>query len=179
MPRQLDASRRMRRGAARAVLSAAFLMPGTASAAPPACQRPEYRAFDFWVGSWEVLEHGRVVGTNTIERVLGGCALTETWRGAGGHEGRSLSFYDDARARWHQTWIDARGQPLVLEGTAAADGIQLQGVRPAATGTILHRVSWSRRSGGHVRQHWQTSPDGEHWTTVFDGTYVRVAGPNR
>ncbi|GAG23114.1 unnamed protein product, partial [marine sediment metagenome] len=45
-----------------------------------ACHTADHRAFDFWVGQWVVYDPaGNVVGNNTIELVLGGCALHESW----------------------------------------------------------------------------------------------------
>jgi hypothetical protein len=44
-----------------------------------------------------------MAGRNRIESILGGCALLETWQGAGGGHGRSLNAYDRGRRPWHQT----------------------------------------------------------------------------
>src|SRR5687768_615021 len=84
--------------------------------APAACRSSAYAQFDFWIGTWSVSIQGKPAGTNRIEKVLNGCALLETWRSTGNHRGHSLTFYDAARDRWHQTWIDVAGEPLYLEG---------------------------------------------------------------
>ena len=40
---------------------------------------PKRRAFDFWVGAWDVFNpQGEQVGTNVIEKDLNGCMLVET-----------------------------------------------------------------------------------------------------
>ena len=45
-----------------------------------------YRQFDFWIGDWEVFNpQDQRVGSNRIDKVLGGCALHESWRGGTGH----------------------------------------------------------------------------------------------
>src|SRR3990170_40736 len=45
------------------------------------CREPEHREFDFWLGTWDVLNaEGDVVGHNEIQRVARGCALLEDWR---------------------------------------------------------------------------------------------------
>lgn len=37
------------------------------------CTAPEHSQFDFWVGEWSVTDgEGKVVGTNTIEKILDG-----------------------------------------------------------------------------------------------------------
>jgi hypothetical protein len=54
--------------------------PLAAQQPSPPCSAPEYRQFDFWAGSWNVFNpSGQQVGTNTIERTLGGCVLHEQW----------------------------------------------------------------------------------------------------
>src|SRR5919108_895437 len=57
------------------------------------CSAPEYRQFDFWVGEWDVkTPKGTIAGTNRIERIEGGCALQENWRGTN-NTGRSINAY--------------------------------------------------------------------------------------
>lgn len=143
--------------------------------APPSptqgpCATPDHRAFDFWVGEWVVYDpQGNVVGNNTLELQLYGCALHESWQSAGGPtgNGHSYSFYDANSGNWHQTWIDASGTALYLEG--------------GWNGTAMvmtdgpNRVTWTPHDDGSVQQVWETSTDGgETWTTVFDGQYVKA-----
>ena len=68
---------------------------------PPACSAVESHQFDFWIGDWNVVDpHGKVVGHNRIESILGGCALAEHWDSASGIHGVSYNAYDtDARKR--------------------------------------------------------------------------------
>jgi hypothetical protein len=43
----------------------------------------EYRAFDFWIGEWNVRSAtGKVAGTNSIKREIGGCVLHERYETA-------------------------------------------------------------------------------------------------
>ncbi|MDH3459056.1 MAG: hypothetical protein OER90_19620, partial [Gemmatimonadota bacterium] len=47
------------------------------------CSAPEYRQFDFWLGTWNVeTKDGKTAGTNHITQILNGCALREEWTGA-------------------------------------------------------------------------------------------------
>jgi len=143
---------------------------------PEPCSRPAYHQFDFWKGAWTVTSpEGKTVGTNRIEAVLGGCGLQEHWTGAGGGAGTSLNVYDARRHVWHQTWIDANGGLLVLEGGLRDGSMILSGTSVSRSGkTVLNRITWTPRDAGHVRQHWEVSTDGgKHWKTVFDGLYTR------
>jgi len=154
--------------------------PDSAGRAPAKpCSAPEYRQFDFWIGDWQVTTpDGRVAGTNTIEPLLGGCALQEHWRGGAGGAGTSLSFYDAASGQWHQTWVSAQGGLLQLDGGIEDGKMVLTGERPSLQdqGTaVLHRISWEQRDADHVHQLWEASSDGgKTWTVVFEGTYTRV-----
>jgi hypothetical protein len=143
---------------------------------PAACSAPEYRQFDFWVGTWDVAANGKHAGVNRIEKILDGCALLESWTGAGGYRGNSLNFYDASLRQWHQTWIDQAGNPLALDGTFADGKLTLSGARPgAASGeTVAHRIVWTPLPSGQVRQLWETSTDGGNtWAVAFDGLYTR------
>jgi tetratricopeptide (TPR) repeat protein len=133
------------------------------------CSAPEYRQFDFWVGSWDVYApNGQMVGRNVIEPILDGCGLQESWTSATGSRGHSYNFYDSARGMWHQTWIDDSGNPLYLDG-AIEDGRMVLG-----DGT--NRITWTPLPTGYVRQHWEVTTDGGvTWTTAFDGEYRQAA----
>ena len=158
-------------------LPAAGLAEDTAAPQPqPACDSPEHRQFDFWVGEWSVTQAGKTAGTNHIERILDGCALLESWTGASGYRGNSLNFYDTARKRWHQTWTDTSGLALALDGELAQGSMVLAGTRrdPTTQRTVHDRITWTPNPDGTVRQLWETSPDGKTWSTAFDGLYSRV-----
>lgn len=141
---------------------------------PSPCDAPEHRAFDFWLGRWDVsLPDGRAAGTNRIELAAGRCALLEQWQGAGGYVGTSLNWYDRADRRWHQMWIDGRGDTLVLVGGREGERMVLASL-PMPGDATRQRIAWTPQAHGSVRQHWETSDDaGATWRTVFDGRYVR------
>ena len=146
----------------------------TAPAAKP-CSSAEYRQFDFWMGDWDVTaSSGKVAGTNRIMPILGGCAMREEWKGAGGLSGTSLNMWDAAGKRWRQTWVDDRGNVLVLVGQYRDAKMTLEGEGVGDSGvTVRNRITWSRLSDGRVRQLWETSKDGgKSWGVEFDGTYA-------
>lgn len=138
---------------------------------PPTCDTPEHRAFDFWIGDWDVTNpRGNVAGTNRIEPILSGCVLQESWTGASGSLGYSFNLYDRASGTWHQTWVDNSGLLLQLSG-GLVDGSMVL-ASDAAAGSPLQRITWTPNADGSVRQHWESSSDGgATWTTVFDGLY--------
>ena len=144
------------------------------SARPPSCTAPEHRQFDFWIGDWEVTNPvGKPAGRNRIEPILGGCALRETWTGAGGSSGTSYNAWDRQRRRWHQTWVDDGGLVLRLEGGFADGKMVLSGETLDSSGTaVLNRITWQETGPGAVRQLWEVSGDGgKSWRVVFDGRY--------
>lgn len=159
--------------------AAALAQNGTA---PAPCSQPECRQFDFWVGDWDVAtQNGKPAGTNSIKRVLNGCAIQENWKSAQGpFEGNSYSLYDARRGRWHQTWVDNTGNLLRLDGGFVNGKMVLTDWRPPAQPgamDVLHRITWEKKSDDEVRQLWESSPDGgQTWTVVFDGKYVRRKG---
>jgi hypothetical protein len=154
---------------------------GTVSAqstqpARAACVAPEHRQFDFWIGEWNVQRpDGAPAGRNLIEPILGGCALRETWHGAGGSTGTSYNVYDRSRRVWHQTWVDGEGNLLQLEGGISNGRMVLRGEsRDSAGGGVLNRITWEPTGPGRVRQLWETSSDsGKTWAVVFDGRYAK------
>jgi len=144
-----------------------------------ACETPEHRQFDFWVGRWDVYgPKGKKAGENRIEVIADGCALLEQWSGSGGFNGKSLNIYDAGDRRWHQTWVDSGGTLLVLAGGLVERSMVMSAVTPGTTDptkTVQQRITWTPAADGSVRQLWESSADGGRtWTVVFDGRYVRA-----
>lgn len=142
------------------------------------CRGPEYRQFDFWIGSWEVHNpDGELVGHNTISSVARGCGLLEEWRGRQGGRGVSVNAYESASGRWTQRWV-GDGTNLQLVGGGQDGNMVLEGTSPRETprGTVRDRITWSPLPDGRVRQTWEISSDeGETWRVAFVGLYSRVA----
>lgn len=133
-----------------------------------------HRAFDFWVGEWDVYEpDGDQVGENSISVVEKGCALRERWRAVDGTTGQSLNYYDPSTGRWHQTWVSMIGPPLRLTGGPEGDSM----VMGMETERMDHRITWTPLESGSVRQLWEVSRDGgATWEVAFEGEYRRDAG---
>ena len=165
---------------------AGLLVAGTAAAqAPPApsaqpCRATEVsRNLDFWIGDWDVYVGSDLAGRDTVERDLGGCAVIERWKGAGGpgDQGISLFAYDVRKDLWTQTWV--------TEDTGVPGGIKVKVLRahtPTSTtfqgeiegksGAVYYdRTILTAMLGGRVHQEIQVSRDGVAWRTGFDAVY--------
>jgi hypothetical protein len=150
----------------------AIALATTAAAAAAACESPEHRQFDFWVGEWQVLKaDGQLAGTNRITREYDGCVVHEHYATPRGYSGESLNAWDADRKVWHQSWVDSEGALLLLEGGLVGKQMVLQGAGVDEGRPVKHRITWTPNADGSVRQHWETAGADGKWKTAFDGTY--------
>jgi hypothetical protein len=160
------------------ILLLAGLLPVAAHAqSPPACDSEGYRAFDFWIGTWDVhAADGKLAGRNTITKVQGGCALHERYETGRGYTGESLNAYDRGRGTWHQTWVDTGGLVLRLEGGIEDGSMVMAGETVDSEDNVTRqRITWTPNADGSVRQLWESADVDGEWSIVFDGRYTRVA----
>ena len=155
-----------------------------AQATPPAptypCEdNPEFDAFDFWVGEWEVhVATGQFAGNNVITKEQNGCVLIENWRSVSGTGGMSVNYLDKTTGEWVQVWNDATGSQIHIRGGMTDEGMSLTGtIHYVANGTTApFRGLWTELDDGRVRQYFEQSNDGgETWTPWFEGFYSRKA----
>jgi hypothetical protein len=154
----------------------AFAAPLRAQQTPPDCTSADHRAFDFWVGTWDVFNPGgTLVAENIITLEMNDCVVHESYTNTQGYHGESFNVFDRSRGVWHQTWVDQNGALLQLEGGIVDGSMVLEGTTVGPGGTeVLNRVAWTPNADGSVRQHWQSTRDGgATWSTAFDGTYRR------
>lgn len=141
---------------------------------PASCSAPEYRQFDFWVGEWDVWTEkikakGGQPARSSITLVEDGCVVQEIYTTSIGYSGRSLNYYDRSDGRWHQSWIDNGGSPILQVGGLQGESMVLDSPGPDGASD---RITWTPMKDGRVRQHWSRSTDGgKTWGTVFDGMY--------
>lgn len=140
-----------------------------------ACDAPAHRAFDFWLGEWQVkTPDGKIAGVNHIEREYDGCVVHEHYTTGHGYSGESLNIYDAARKLWHQSWVDSSGTLLLLEGNISGGKMVLTGQTTGADAKITkHRITWTPNADGSVGQFWESTDAKGQWTTAFDGLYTR------
>jgi len=155
-------------------LTAAFLfLAFRASAA--GCEGAEHRQFDFWVGRYDVTDHGRVIATSVIERFAGGCAILESYTQLDGYSGKSINFYDAALKRWRQQWADSMGNSSEWQGELRDGAMQFLGEAHRADGVkVVRNMTFTPLADGNVRQASDRSPDGgKTWAPGYDFVYVR------
>lgn len=148
-----------------------------ASPPPPACASEAHRAFDFWVGRWDVYrtDTDALIAHSLIERMYDGCAIRESWMPHGRAGGGSLSSYDPAARRWRQTWVDSSNGYATFEGGVADGAMVLTGRWLGFNGPgtdVRARMTYTRRDGGTVIQRVESSSDdGRSWTLSAEFLY--------
>jgi hypothetical protein len=165
---------------AAALAFAPAAMAQTAPPASPACDAPEHRAFDFWIGEWDAYVTGteNLAGRSSITSEDRGCVITEHWISAGQpFSGRSLNLYDRQTQHWEQFWVDSTGEVTRFVGNPIAGGAMRltdpANVNARNTTPFHTRMTFTPNADGSVRQHGERSSDGVTWTTTFDYTYRR------
>lgn len=155
-------------------------MPASAQTSSPCRTTEVSRILDFWVGDWDVYLGKQLAGRDTVEQILGGCAVTERWSGSDGpdDEGMSLFAYDARRDLWTQTWVTTdSSQPggikvKVLRAHTPAT-TTFQGEIEGKNGAVYYdRTILTALPAGRVHQQIQVSRDGVSWRTGFDAIYV-------
>ena len=144
------------------------------------CPEPEARAFDFWIGSWDVLNRNRRPdgtrfyptgrATNRIYPVVGGCGIVEHWRGhAIGRfiVGFSLRAWDPASEDWRLVLLwPTTGAPSFgeLRGTfrhgRGEFSFERENPQDPEGEPIVNRFTFSDITEDSLRWHNATSRDG-------------------
>ncbi|QIK96030.1 DUF1579 domain-containing protein [Sphingomonas sp. HDW15A] len=173
-----------------AALVLATLLQGSTPSPPPSgpgCNSPESHQWDFWVGSWEVRPNGaeKVIAHSLIEKKYTGCAIRENWMPVGRElngGGGSLSFYDPARKKWRQVWIDSSGTRVDLDGGFEDGAMMIVGEWANFVGPgkgALVKMRYQLQPDGQVRQWSEASTDGgKTWSPGFDFLYRRAPLPH-
>ena len=168
-----------------ATLVTSFTAALEASAAEqkaPCREDPRYRAFDFWVGAWDVRPPGAAPDSPAAENVItlehGDCVVIEHWRSVRGGTGVSLNIFDASRGMWYQTWADSGGGLHEYRGGPDANGnMVFNGEIPGEAGQparLPTRLTFFREGPDRVRQFSQSSADGgKTWKTNYELIYTR------
>jgi hypothetical protein len=150
-----------------------------------ACNRDQYRQFDFWLGQWNIFNPAEVqTGTSVISRDLDGCVITEDFIGSGGGAGMSLNAYDAATGKWYQTFVDNLIGNFRISGGLVGDEMVMTGLQPIfqpGVGVVDRdtKVTWTPNADGSVHQVVENSFDGGPVQTGFDGLYIPATDLNR
>jgi hypothetical protein len=148
--------------------------------AHPCAANPNFRAFDFWIGEWDVQPTGTTRGpigsgsTSIVERQLDGCVIQENWLPMGGvGAGKSFNIYNSVTKQWQQYYVDTRGTITLYSGTFHEDGNLYFEADQFGTSNKI-RMTFFDENPNQVRQLGHISVDGgKTWTVSFDLTYVR------
>lgn len=147
--------------------------------AHPCAADPNYRAFDFWIGEWDVQSTNAPRGpvgvgaTSIIERQLDGCVIQENWLPSGGGAGKSFNIYNAQTKQWEQYYVDSRGTITLYKGTFHEDGNLYYEADQFGTPNKI-RMTFFNQGPNQVRQLGHISTDGGRtWAVTFDLTYVR------
>jgi ketosteroid isomerase-like protein len=143
------------------------------------CTSPAHRAFDFWIGDWDIVAVGASEPSAhaVVESILGGCVLRERYEDATGLRGESFSSYDPSHGEWQQTWVTNRGQLLVIHGQRQGRDLVFAGAVKTAIGEDRVRATWAP-IGDTVRETAGISSDGgSTWTPWFDLIFRKRGEP--
>ncbi len=151
--------------------SAALWAQAPAPAAAP-CSGPEWKQFDFWLGTWKARWDALPgtpagTGTNRITKTLGGCVVEEnfTTDEAEPLVGHSVSTFSPQRSAWLQTWVDNQGSYLDFVGRWADGRMVLSRSAVGRDGKPQHqRMTFENIRPDAFDWRWETSPDGATWT---------------
>ncbi len=142
-------------------------------AVTPCMDVAERRAFDFWVGDWDVTTpDGTPQGKSSVQSMAGGCGLLENWTALNGMTGKSLNAYNPAEKHWQQYWVGQGGLVTEYRESEMHDKSIAFYTRSPGRAT---RLTFTPMSDGTVRQFSEASTDGEKtWTVQYDYRYHRV-----
>lgn len=170
---------RVRQGAAFAPLlaSAEFesQLEGLERRAHP-CRAQEYRALDFWIGDWVVIDArtGSPAGRNRIEPDMDGCVIVENWTGRTGWTGRSFNVYRREAGTWRQTWTDSAGQLYDFDGSPSENTMVYTREMKTAEGTPRTIRITLKKAGDGISHRSERSDDGgKTWAINYDFVYRR------
>ena len=141
------------------------------------CGGKDFRAFDFWLGDWEVFNpEGKLVGTSNISIKLDSCMVYESWSGKGPYKGNSMNYFDRNEQIWKQKWLDNFAVSLEFEGLVIDNQMSYKcsSIDPKTRDTVYNIMTITKLTETEVKQVWKQSRDNEAWKVVFDGLYKRV-----
>jgi hypothetical protein len=146
------------------LVASLLLLPGALFAQQPRparCTTPDHRAFDFWVGEWEVSDSsGKVVAASSIKLQAAGCAIMEHWQPIGQPDGVSISWLEPIDHQWHQRWVGGDGWITSFTGGMVGQSMVLNDDQATPQGGGKGRMRYTVLPDGRVRQAVESSSDG-------------------
>ncbi len=145
----------------------------------PCSDLPAARAFDFWLGDWDVYLFTNPTvktGFNRITSQSGGCVILESWESQGPHSGMSINYFDPGNGKWKQKWAGSGQDIQEFYDGEYTDGVmafKFDGSNPDGS-KFIGKLTFTKMPNGDVRQHSESSnDDGKTWSDVYDFIYVK------
>ena len=143
------------------------------------CKLAKHGQFDFWLGNWQVkdVKEEKLLGRDSIEKSLYGCAVEEHFHDTSDGEGKSLSFFEPRDGLWHQTYLDNAGAVLQLSGGFESEQMRMAGtvLFPGSSNSIMIRITWKKVDAARVRMYQESSSDtGSTWKLDYNLMYVKT-----
>ncbi len=138
------------------------------------------RALDFWLGDWTVSWGDGLTARNTVEAILGGAVMRESFDGHPGasFQGVSLSVYSPALGLWRQTWVDSDGSYWAFTGGPEGDRFCFATDDVQQGKPIKLRMTFYHIAADALDWDWERSDDGGGtWTLKWRLHYTRRAAP--
>jgi len=161
-------------------VSSALAQDSTETAPPPKpCSAPEYRQFDFWLGTWDVWwESGDTIarGSNHVTEQLGKCVIQEDFSAFGSppFNGHSVSVWNPQSGQWRQTWVDNSGGYLDFTGGWKDGKMILSREYTRNDSLLMQRMVFYNISQDTLDWKWEGSRDnGETWNVLWHINYER------
>jgi hypothetical protein len=153
----------------------------SASPKNPCSNKPDCRQLDFWVGEWDVMDHGKKIATSSIRRIIGDCVIFENYSQPDGYSGKSFNFFDATLGKWRQTWVDTIGNVSEFTGEYSEKAMRFQGETHRQSGErVLRRLTLFDLGPDRVRQYSERSVDGgKTWSVAYDYIYIRQKSATR
>lgn len=143
------------------------------------CSGPEYRALDYLVGHWRIVEtaNGKLFADNLIKRANDNCAILEELTMVSGTKGLSVNFYLPSDASWHTLYHDSGGHFAHMTGAIIDGRHEVAGdVRLPHEPNRLRSVRQvtERNAARHPHQvgYVRNEKDGS-WTVLYDVTFCK------
>ena len=163
------------------LLYVSTLFGQSATQPPNPCAAPQQKQFDFWIGEWELSWPGQNAGetghgTNSIQRILDGCIVQETFSSQETDHlrGTSISVFDTRSGSWKQTWVDNQGGYLDFVGGFKDGQMILQREANVNGSKTLQRMVWKNISANAFDWSWEASRDGgKSWQVQWPIHYKR------
>ncbi len=161
------------------VITLLIILAGSTMAGAQAL--PPERAFDFWVGRWNVhwftKDSVRVDGANLIEKILDGRVLQEHFEDtASGFRGTSISVFSTADSTWRQAWADNAGGYFNFIGEIGGDTRIFRTRRNSAgVDSVVQRMRFYDIAADSFTWDWEATRDaGATWNLLWRIYYERA-----